>query len=91
MSGARSRRVRRVGIMARLRRFFGLGEWREVAKKEPVVLWCQACETGYACLGQAPPLCPEYHAEPNWTTRKPYKPSVNDAKFLRSIKICGEP
>jgi len=78
--------------MARLRRFFGLGEWREVAKKEPVVLWCQACETGYACLGQAPPLCPECRsAEPNWTTRKPYKPSVNDAKFLRSIKICGEP
>jgi len=58
--------------------------------KQPVVLWCQACQSGYASVGETPLLCPECHQPPRWTTLKPYKPSVNDTKFLKSIKICGD-
>ena len=59
--------------------------------KKPVVLWCQSCTSGYASVGEVPMICPECKQAPHWTTLKPYKPTVNDAKFLKSIKICGEP
>jgi len=58
--------------------------------KQPVVLWCQACQSGYASVGEVPAICPECKQVPHWSTLKPYKPSVNDVKFLKSIKICGD-
>lgn len=63
-------------------------------KKRPAItLWCRACDTGYASVGETPTLCPECKEIPNWTTTPPYKLTVNDRRFLRMLRIdpeCGE-
>lgn len=59
-------------------------------KKRPVVLFCRACDTGYGSAGETPTLCPKCGQVPNWTTLPPYKLTVNDQRFLRSIRIAPE-
>ncbi len=63
-----------------------MAEW----KPDPITLWCQHCQTGYASVGEVPKWCPECNQYPNWSTRKPYKPSENDKRFLKSIRIDPE-
>ncbi len=69
-----------------MRRVGPVAEW----KPDPITLWCQKCSTGYASVGEVPQFCPECNEYPNWSTRKPYRPSLMDKRFLRSIKIDPE-
>lgn len=63
-----------------------------MAKSPPVRLWCQACQEAYESRGEVPTLCPRPHCRrvPNWTTTPPFKLTVNDTRFLRSIRITQE-
>lgn len=59
--------------------------------KKGTVVWCQACQTGLSVNGPLPTICPECKTDdPRWTTRKPFKTSENDRRFLRGIKIDPE-
>lgn len=58
-----------------------------------VTLYCTACETGYASRGEVPLSCPSEDClspTPNWTTVKPFKPTVDDRQFLKSIKVRSD-
>jgi len=61
-----------------------------MADDKRVTLWCQACKTGYASVGEVPFLCPECHGIPYWTTSPPFKLSRNDKSFLKSIRITQD-
>lgn len=57
-------------------------------KPEPVLIWCRGCDTGYGSTGEKPAACPSCGSgNPRWTRTPPYKPTVNDKRFLRSLRI----
>lgn len=63
-----------------------------------VTLYCKKCSAGYASLGEVPRVCPACEQETSWTTampmssdpRVPYEVSLNDRRFLRSLRISPE-
>jgi len=59
-------------------------------KGKPVTIYCTACDMGYYSRGEKPSACPNECCQsptPNWTTVKPFKPTIDDQQFLRSIRI----
>lgn len=59
---------------------------------------CRLCGTGYASIGEVPPVCPACEQETTWTTvpsgyaapKPDYKLTLNDMRFLRSMKILAD-
>lgn len=53
-----------------------------------VVLYCgwDNCRVGYAVDGMIPVVCPACERETKWVVA-PFAISLNDRKFLKSIKI----
>ena len=48
------------------------------------------CQIGYAVSGQLPKTCPKCDRDTRWTTTPPYKLTVNDKRFLHSLRIDSE-
>jgi hypothetical protein len=58
-------------------------------------LWCTKCKAGYASVGEIPAACPHCDQPTTgalqwWTSRQPWVLSVNDKRFLRSIRIAPQ-
>lgn len=57
-------------------------------KPQPVLIWCQACQTGYGSTGELPTICPRCDSDdPRWTRTPPYKLTVDDQQFLKAHQI----
>lgn len=59
-------------------------------KPEPVLIYCKPCGAGYGSLGERPTLCPKCNKVPDWTRTPPYLLTVNDRRFLQSLRIGQE-
>ncbi len=62
-----------------------------------ILLFCTRCWTGYASIGEVPVRCPACDRVTRWVTKfpetqpkVPYILSVNDATFLKALKIDPE-
>ncbi len=62
-----------------------------------ILLFCTRCWTGYASIGEVPVKCPACDRVTRWVTKfpqdrptVPYVLSVNDAQFLKALKIDPE-
>ena len=55
---------------------------------ETRTLWCTKCHAGYASMGVVPKTCPSCRKDTIWTTLRPYQLSVNDRRFLSSLRIA---
>lgn len=58
------------------------------------ILYCRHCSTGYGSIGEVPLKCPACDRVTTWTAyfpqpepKVPYTLSINDHKFLRSLRI----
>jgi len=64
-------------------------------RPDAVVLYCTRCDTGYASLGEVPPVCPSCLKSCRWTTtpphgdtpRIPYLLTRGDKKLLKDRGI----
>lgn len=62
-----------------------------------VILFCRKCGVGYGAVNEIPTLCPNCLQETSWATSPiatsaafPFKLSVNDRRFLRSLHIAAD-
>ena len=60
----------------------------------PPVLRCRTCGEWYQVVHVVPDICPHCQNSAVWTTEgdpaKPYQLTVNDKKFLRSLRITAD-
>jgi hypothetical protein len=61
-----------------------------MAKTPPIVVYCQACDAGFGSTGTPPRLCPRCDQVPDWTRTPPFKLTVLDKKFMRTLRIAVE-
>lgn len=58
------------------------------------ILYCRLCQTGYACVGKIPTVCPSCGGSSSWTTtlepRVPYALTAADRQFLKRTRIAAE-
>lgn len=62
-----------------------------------LTIFCKRCHVGYAAIGSIPAVCPACEQETSWTTtwphedpRFPFSLTVDDRRFLRSLRITGD-
>jgi hypothetical protein len=70
----------------------------EAAVSEPLTVWCRRprCHVEVACVGEFPVRCPQCGRPGSWTTFRPvtepetpFHTSVDDKRFLSTLKIDG--
>jgi hypothetical protein len=74
--------------------------YREGLKMGATILYCQRCHSGYGSIGEVPLRCPACDQVTSWSTtapvivapepQTPWKIGINDARFLKSIKILPD-
>jgi hypothetical protein len=55
-------------------------------------VFCKWCRAPYTPDGDLPPVCPACQAPADWSTEMewPFRLSVNDRRFLKSLRIGVE-
>lgn len=57
----------------------------------PQMFFCRWCRHGYAWVNELPAVCPGCDAAAEWLTEPeawPFRLSVNDRQFLKSIRVA---